>query len=61
MSEKSPQTTEGRSDGAESLEIRVDESDTRDLRILYRSDIVFALLYGFLFLWGVLLTLLAIY
>ncbi len=40
--------------------IHVSEADTKDLKILSRSDIGFAILYGILFLWGLLLTLLAI-
>lgn len=42
-------------------EIEVSDSDCRDLRILDRSDVVFAVIYGVLFLWGVVLTLLSIY
>jgi hypothetical protein len=42
------------------VEIRVSESDIRDLKILDRSDLVFAVLYGVLFIWGLVLTLLSI-
>jgi hypothetical protein len=42
------------------VEIHVAESDIRDLKILDRSDIVFAVLYGVLFIWGLVLTLLSI-
>ena len=45
---------------AGNLEIHVSEADTRDLTILARSDIVFAVLYGILFVWGLVLTLLSI-
>jgi hypothetical protein len=46
--------------GAEGLEIRVLESDTRNLMLIDRSDIAFAILYGVLFLWGLILTLVSI-
>lgn len=42
------------------VEINVAESDIRDLKILDRSDLVFAVLYGVLFIWGLVLTLLSI-
>ena len=42
------------------IEIHVAESDIRDLKILDRSDLIFAVLYGALFVWGLILTLLAI-
>jgi len=51
--------TPGGSDG-ESVEIRIEERDYKDLRALDRSDLAFALFYGSLLVWGVLLTLLAI-
>ena len=41
-------------------EIHVSESDIRDLKILDRSDVVFAVLYGVLFIWGLVLTLVSI-
>lgn len=41
-------------------ELQVLESDIKDLKILAKSDIFFAVLYGVLFLWGLTLTLLAI-
>ena len=41
-------------------ELRVPEAQTRDLTLLDRSDVVFAILYGFLFLWGVIMTLAAL-
>jgi hypothetical protein len=44
----------------EGLEIRVLESDTKDLTLFYRSDIAFAILYGVLFLWGLILTLISV-
>lgn len=44
----------------EGLEIRVLESDTKDLTLFDRSDIAFAILYGVLFLWGLVLTLISI-
>lgn len=43
-----------------SVEIHVSESDIKDLTILDRSDLVFALLYGLLFVWGLVLTLVSI-
>ena len=51
------ENTGHRSDG---IEIHVAESDIRDLKILDRSDLIFAVLYGVLFVWGLVLTLLAI-
>jgi hypothetical protein len=45
---------------AEGLEIRVLESDTKNLTLFDRSDIAFAILYGVLFLWGLILTLVSI-
>jgi hypothetical protein len=42
------------------IEIHVAESDIKNLTILDRSDIVFAVLYGVLFVWGLVLTLLSI-
>jgi hypothetical protein len=44
----------------EGLELRVLESDTKDLRLFDRSDLVFAVFYGVLFLWGLILTLISI-
>ena len=41
---------------AERLEIRVPESDTKDLTLFDRSDIIFAVLYSILFLWGLILS-----
>lgn len=41
-------------------EIQVLESDCRDLTFFDRSDVAFAVLYGFLFLWGLVMTLIAI-
>jgi hypothetical protein len=45
---------------AERLEIRVPESDTKDLKLYDRSDVIFAILYSILFLWGLILTLIAL-
>jgi hypothetical protein len=45
---------------SDDIEIHVEESDIRDLKILDRSDLIFAVLYGVLFIWGLILTLLAI-
>lgn len=45
-------------DGRE--EISVCESDIKDLKILDRSDTVFAVLYSVLFIWGLILTLISI-
>jgi hypothetical protein len=45
---------------AERIEIHVPESDTRDLRLLDRSDIFFAVLYGLLFIWGLYFTLISV-
>lgn len=44
----------------ERIEIHVPESETRDLAILSRSDLFFAVLYGLLFIWGLVMTLLAV-
>lgn len=44
----------------EPVELRVLESETRDLTLFDRSDLVFALLYSVLFLWGLILTLISI-
>ncbi len=44
----------------EGLEIRVLESDTKNLQLFDRSDLVFAVFYGVLFLWGLILTLISI-
>jgi hypothetical protein len=45
---------------AEGLEIRVLESDTKNLTLFDRSDIAFAILYSVLFFWGLILTLVSI-
>jgi hypothetical protein len=45
---------------AERIEIHVPESDTRDLKLLDRSDILFAILYSTLFIWGLCFTLISI-
>ena len=42
------------------LEIRVLESDTKNLTLFSRSDFAFAILYSVLFLWGLILTLISI-
>ena len=42
------------------IELSVPESETRDLTILSRSDIAFAVLYGALFLWGLIVTLVSL-
>ena len=52
--------TDSVEDQASRLEIHVPESDTRDLTLLGRSDLVFAVLYGLLFIWGFVLTLISI-
>jgi hypothetical protein len=44
-------------DDASRVEIHVPESDARDLKLLDRSDILFAVLYGTLFIWGLGFTL----
>ena len=44
----------------ERLELRVLESDTKNLHLFDRSDLVFAVFYGVLFLWGLILTLISI-
>ena len=41
-------------------ELQVPETEIKNLQILTKSDLVFAILYGSLFLWGLILTLLAI-
>ena len=41
-------------------ELRVPEAETRDLTLLDRSDALFAVLYGALFLWGLIVTLAAL-
>jgi hypothetical protein len=51
---------EGAGDRSEDIEIHVAESDIKNLTLLDRSDTIFAVLYGVLFLWGLILTLLAI-
>jgi hypothetical protein len=60
VTDSEEQRARSRDLGSEAVEIRVDESDLKDLRIIYRSDVVFAIIYGLLFAWGVVLTLLAI-
>ena len=45
---------------AEKIEIHVRESDAKDLMLLDRSDLLFAVIYGVLFLWGLCFTLIAI-
>lgn len=45
---------------AEALEIRVLESDTRNLTLFHRSDLVFAVLYSFLVVQGLILTLISL-
>ena len=52
--------TDGIEHPGEAVEIHVADSDIRDLKILDRSDLVFAVLYGILFIWGLVLTLLSI-
>ena len=44
----------------EKIEIHVPEGDTKDLALLDRSDIIFAILYGGLFIWGLVFTLISI-
>ena len=44
----------------EDFELRVLDSDTKELTLFDRSDLVFALLYSILFLWGLVLTLISI-
>jgi hypothetical protein len=44
----------------ERLEIQVLQSDSRDLSLFDRSDLFFAVLYGVLFLWGLVLTLISL-
>lgn len=44
----------------ERLEIEVLESDTKGLTLFDRSDIVFAVVYSALFLWGLILTLVSL-
>jgi hypothetical protein len=45
---------------AEPVELRVLESETKDLTLFNRSDLVFAVLYSVLFLWGLIMTLASI-
>lgn len=45
---------------AEKIEIYVRESDVKDLMLLDRSDLLFAAIYGVLFLWGLCFTLISI-
>ena len=69
MSNDDGRTGDGREPGigaeesarrAEDPEIHVSESDITNLTLLDRSDTIFAVLYGVLFVWGLILTLLAI-
>ncbi len=52
--------TDGIEHSGDAVEIHVADSDIRDLKMLDRSDLVFAVLYGMLFIWGLVLTLLSI-
>jgi hypothetical protein len=45
---------------SERIEIHVPESDTRELKLLDRSDIIFAVIYGILFFWGLIFTLITL-
>lgn len=49
-----------RKENTERIEIHVPDSDTQDLKLLDRSDVLFAVLYGTLFLWGLCFTLISI-
>ncbi|UCF04041.1 MAG: hypothetical protein JSV33_08785 [bacterium] len=51
---------EGAGSRNDDIEIHVSESDIKDLKILDRSDFVFAILYSVLFIWGLVLTLVSI-
>ena len=51
------ENAESREKGAE---IQVLESDWQNLTFFARSDVVFAILYGIFFLWGLVLTLISI-
>ena len=42
------------------IQIEVNESDVKDLKLLYSADFIFAIIYCLLFLWGFLLTCLAV-
>jgi hypothetical protein len=42
------------------IEIFVQESDARDLTLLDSSDLLFAVLYGVLLIWGLCFTLISI-
>jgi len=44
-------------DDTSRIEIHVPDSETRDLKLLDRSDVLFAVLYGTLFIWGLGFTL----
>jgi hypothetical protein len=61
VSKKERDVSGGTGESGRIAEIKISDSDCKDLRILYRSDIVFAVIYGVLFVWGVVLTLLSIY
>ena len=52
--------TEDRANRKTGVEIGVLESDCRDLTFFDRSDVVFAVLYGIFFLWGLAMTLISI-
>jgi len=41
-------------------EIQVLDSDCRNLTFLDRADVIFAVLYGIFFIWGLVLTLISI-
>ena len=51
--EKTPREKKGE-------EIHVSESDTKDLKIIDRSDFIFSILYAILFIWGLVLTLISL-
>ena len=51
------ENSENREKGAE---IQVLESDCRDLTFFDRTDVIFAVLYGIFFIWGLVLTLISI-
>jgi len=53
MSEESEEKTSG-------IEIHVPEADTKNLQIISRSDVTFAVIYAVLFVWGLILTLISI-
>jgi hypothetical protein len=49
-----------KTDKTDKLELSVPESDTKDLSIVDNTDMVFALIYAVLLIWGVVLTLISI-